>query len=102
MGHPKIFAAPPRPGVGLRGESNHYRVKANLACTRNTRENEIRPMADKTYLVRLKPPQRDAYCVIAERVETQGEHLVFLNAQGKLLVLILLEIVEGWTETEIA
>ena len=59
-------------------------------------------MADKTYLVRLKPPQRDVYWVIADLVETHGEHLVFLNAQGKLLVLILLEIVESWTESEVA
>jgi len=59
-------------------------------------------LADKTYLVRLKPPQRDVYWVIADRVETHGEHLVFLNSEGKLLVLILLEIVESWTESEVA
>ena len=57
-------------------------------------------MADKTYLVRLKPPQRDIYWVTAESAEIQGEHLVFLNSKGKLLVLILLEIVESWIETE--
>ena len=57
-------------------------------------------MADKTYLVRLKPPQRDIYWVTAESAEIQGEHLVFLNPKGKLLVLILLEIVESWIETE--
>ena len=62
----------------------------------------VSKMADKTYLVRLKPPQRDVYWVIAERVEIHGEHLVFLNAQGKLLVLILLEIVESWTESAVA
>jgi hypothetical protein len=59
-------------------------------------------MANKTYLVRLKPPQRHAYYVIAERVEIHGEHLVFLDAQGKLLVLVLLEIVESWTEKVVA
>jgi hypothetical protein len=57
-------------------------------------------MADKTYLVRLKPPQRDVYWVVAASAEIQGEHLVFLNSKGKLLVLILLEIVESWIETE--
>ncbi len=57
-------------------------------------------MADKTYLVRLKPPQRDIYWVNAESAEIQGEHLVFLNSKGKLLALILLEIVESWIETE--
>jgi hypothetical protein len=57
-------------------------------------------MADKTYLVRLKPPQRGIYWVTAESAEIQGEHLVFVNSKGKLLVLILLEIVESWTETE--
>jgi hypothetical protein len=59
----------------------------------------VSKMADKTYLVRLKPPQRDVYCVIAVSVEIHGEHLVFLNSNGKLLVLILLEIVESWTES---
>ena len=59
----------------------------------------VSKMAEKKYLVRLKPPQRDVYCVIADRVETHGEHLVFLNSNGKLLVLILLEIVESWTES---
>jgi hypothetical protein len=57
-------------------------------------------IADKTYLVRLKPPQRDIYVVVAASVEVHGEHLVFLNAQGKLLILILSEIVESWTESE--
>jgi hypothetical protein len=56
-------------------------------------------MADKTYVVRLKPPQRDVYLVTADRTEAQGEHLVFLSSEGKLLVLILFEIVESWTET---
>jgi hypothetical protein len=62
----------------------------------------VSKMAEKKYLVRLKPPQRDVYCVIADRVETHGEHLVFLNSTGKLLVLILLEIVESWTESAVA
>jgi hypothetical protein len=57
-------------------------------------------MAEKTYLVRLKPPQRDTYWVTAESADIQGEHLVFLNSKGKLVVLILLEIVESWIETE--
>ena len=57
-------------------------------------------MADKTYLIRLKQPQRDVYWVAAESADIQGEHLVFLNSKGKLLVLILLGIVESWTETE--
>jgi hypothetical protein len=56
-------------------------------------------MADKTYVVRLKPPQRDVYLVVAERAETQDEHLAFLNSKGNLLGLILLEIVESWIET---
>jgi hypothetical protein len=52
-------------------------------------------MADKTYLVRQKPPQRDIYWVTADSAVIQGEHLVFLNSKGKLLVLILLDIVEA-------
>jgi hypothetical protein len=57
-------------------------------------------MANKAYVVRLKPPRRDVYLVTADRAETQGEHLVFLSSEGKLLVLILFEIIESWTETE--
>ena len=40
--------------------------------------------------------------MIADRAEVHAEHLIFLNAKGKLLALILLEIVESWTEVECA
>jgi hypothetical protein len=56
-------------------------------------------MAEKTYVVRLKPPQRNVYLVTADSAEAHGEHLVFLGSEGKLLVLILFEIVESWIET---
>jgi hypothetical protein len=60
---------------------------------------ESKQMAYKTYVLRLKPPQREVYLVTAERAEAQGEHLLFLSSEGKLLVLILFEILESWTET---
>jgi hypothetical protein len=31
-------------------------------------------------------------------VEFYGEHLAFLNAEGKLAALFLMEIVESWNE----
>jgi hypothetical protein len=54
-------------------------------------------MAEQTYLVALKPPSQATQHVIAATVEVQGEHLVFLNAEGKLAALFLMEMVESWT-----
>jgi len=56
-------------------------------------------MTDKTYLVRLKPRERDVHVVVAASAEIHGEHIVLLNSDGKLAALFLLEIVETWTET---
>jgi hypothetical protein len=53
-------------------------------------------MADKTYLVALRPPSQAVQHVIAATVEVQGEHLVFLNAEGKLAALFLMKIVQSW------
>jgi hypothetical protein len=55
-------------------------------------------MADKTYLVRFKPPEISTQPVVAERAEIHGEHLVFLNSKGQLAALFLMEIVESWSE----
>ncbi len=55
-------------------------------------------MANKTYLVRFKPPEISTQVVHAERAEIYGEHLVFLNSKGELAALFLMEIVEDWSE----
>jgi hypothetical protein len=52
----------------------------------------------KTYLVTLKAPQRTTQQVVATSYHLQGEHLVFLNADGKLAALFLLAIVQSWNE----
>ena len=57
-------------------------------------------MADKTYIVRFKPPEMSSRFVIAESVQVQGEHLVFLNSREELAALFLLEEVESWDEIE--
>jgi hypothetical protein len=49
---------------------------------------------EQTYLVAFKPPSQALQLVIATTVEVQGEHLVFLNGEGKLAALFLMEIVE--------
>jgi hypothetical protein len=54
--------------------------------------------ADKTYSVRLKPPEISTQVVVAEAAQVYGEHLVFLNSKRELAALFLLEIVEDWSE----
>jgi hypothetical protein len=51
---------------------------------------------DKTYLVRIKAPSFALQHVTAVSAEMHGEHLVFLNSEGKLAALFLMEIVESW------
>jgi hypothetical protein len=53
-------------------------------------------MAEKTYLVRLKPPSLALQQVVAAKAEIQEEHLVFVNSDGKLTALFLMELVESW------
>jgi hypothetical protein len=55
-------------------------------------------MPDKTYLVRIKSPSDALQHVRAAATEIHGDHLVFLNSEGKLAALFLLEIVESWNE----
>jgi hypothetical protein len=56
-------------------------------------------MTDKRYVVQLRVPLRGVYVLTAANAEVDGEHLVFLNSEGKLLFLFLLEIVESWSES---
>jgi hypothetical protein len=50
-------------------------------------------MVDKTYLVCLKPPSLALQHVDASRFEIHGEHLVFVDLEGKLAALFLMELV---------
>jgi hypothetical protein len=57
-------------------------------------------MIDKTFLVRFKPPELSTQLVTAVRAEIRGEHLVLLNAEGKLAALFLLDLVDSWVEVQ--
>jgi hypothetical protein len=52
----------------------------------------------KTYIVRFKVPEIMMETVKAVRVEIQGDHLVFMDLQGRLAALFLMELVESWSE----
>jgi hypothetical protein len=54
-------------------------------------------MAEQTYLVEFKPPSQAIQQVIAVTAEIHGDHLVFLNSEGKLAAVFLMEMVESWT-----
>jgi hypothetical protein len=58
-------------------------------------------MAEKTYLVHFKSDALESQLIIAATAEIQDEHLVLLDAKGKLTALFLMEIVEGWSELPI-
>jgi hypothetical protein len=53
-------------------------------------------MIDQTYLVRLKPQSGAIQHVAASIVEVRGDHLVFLDGQGRLAAVFLLDLVESW------
>jgi len=55
-------------------------------------------MTGKTYLVRFKAPDTSPEFVVAESAQIHGEHLIFLNSNGDLAALFLLEIVESWDQ----
>jgi hypothetical protein len=58
-------------------------------------------MANTAYLVRFKGEDSPPELVIAETIEFQGEHLVFLRSDGTLAALFVLEIVESWSEVKL-
>jgi hypothetical protein len=55
-------------------------------------------MPSKTFRVLLKPPSGAIQHLVAVSAEIRGEHLVFLNSEGKLAALFLMETVERWNE----
>lgn len=57
-------------------------------------------MQDKTYMVRFKVPEIMMETVRAVRAEIQDDHLVFIDSQGRLAALFLMELVESWSEVQ--
>lgn len=55
-------------------------------------------MPNRNYLVRLKPPSSALQYVQALGAETYGEHLVFVDSEGKLMAMFHGELVECWNE----
>ena len=55
-------------------------------------ESEARrfALADKTYIVKFKPPTLGIQQVIASKAEIHDEHIVFCDSTGKLAALFLL------------
>ena len=41
-------------------------------------------MPDKTFLIKLKPPELALNAVVAEKVEIQGDYLVMFRSDGTL------------------
>jgi hypothetical protein len=54
--------------------------------------------SEKTYIVMFKRPEINIQPVIAARAEIHGDHLVFLDSDGRLAALFLLEMVQSWDE----
>jgi hypothetical protein len=53
-------------------------------------------VAEQVYLVSLKAPSYAIQQVVAARYEVRGEHLAFMNAEGRLVALFLMEMVLSW------
>jgi hypothetical protein len=54
-------------------------------------------MADKTYIVRFKPPETSVQSVRAATDEVTDGYLVLRYEDGTLAALFLMEVVEGWS-----
>jgi hypothetical protein len=54
----------------------------------------------KTYIVRFKNPAISTQPVVASRAEIQGDHVVMHDAEGRLVALFWMAIVESWSEIE--
>jgi hypothetical protein len=53
-------------------------------------------VTDRTCLVRPKLPSLAVQHVTASRFEIHGEHLVFVDSEGRLAALFLMELVQRW------
>jgi hypothetical protein len=56
-------------------------------------------MTERIFRVELRPPNHTHQVVVASSAEVHGDHLVFLDAQGKLIALFLLDLVANCFET---
>ena len=57
-------------------------------------------MPQKTYLVRLKLSRASFRQVEVASAEIPGDHLAFLNSEGQLVALFLMELVESCNEID--
>jgi hypothetical protein len=64
------------------------------------RDRGLSLMPRKTWLIRFKPSDVITEFVTASSAEIRGEHLVFLQEDGSLAALAVLESVESWSEVE--
>ena len=55
-------------------------------------------MVETTFLVEFRTPDSGAQCVVAAQAEVRGEHLLFLNANGQLADVFMLEKMKSWSE----
>ena len=65
-------------------------------CLQSTLGAYLVAMPNKSYLLRMRAPSGALQHVTASTVEIHGDHLIFLNSDGKLAALFLMEIVESW------
>jgi hypothetical protein len=87
-----------RPAKFIQTQSAANGGRVNLQTIR--REIYLRPMLDKTHLIRFKKTDLHAHLVIAANAEIHGEHLVFIRSDGSLAALFLLDVVESWSECD--
>jgi hypothetical protein len=55
-------------------------------------------MTAKTYLVRFKNPAISTEPVVAVRAAILGDYIVMHDAEGRLVALFFMPIVESWSE----
>jgi hypothetical protein len=53
-------------------------------------------MVDQVFFVVLKSPKYTIQHVLAARYEVRGEHLAFINTEGRLMALFLIETIQSW------
>jgi hypothetical protein len=53
-------------------------------------------MADQVFFVVLKAPDYAIRHVVAARYEVRGEHLAFINTEGRLAALFLIDTIQSW------
>jgi hypothetical protein len=53
-----------------------------------------------TYLVVMKRPPGNLHRITADSFEMQGDHLIFLTAQGELAALFVVEAVQSFNLIE--